>query len=59
MPSVTPSALKAKKLLGVPLVLSLSPITQLGAANKPATPIDYPAKFTIGPNNAEVLVTFL
>lgn len=59
MPSVTPSALKAKKLLGVPLVLSLSPITQPGAANKPATPIDYPAKFTIGPNNAEVLVTFL
>lgn len=59
MPSFTSSALKAKKLLGVPLVVSLSPIPQSGAANKPAASIDYSVKFTIGPNNAEILVTFL
>jgi hypothetical protein len=59
MPSVTVSALNAKKLLGVPLVVSLSPITQPNATNKPSTPIDYSVKFTAAPNNAEVLVTFL
>jgi hypothetical protein len=59
MPSVTVSALNAKKLLGVPLVVSLLPITQPNATNKPSTPIDYSVKFTAAPNNAEVLVTFL
>lgn len=59
MPSFTSSALKAKKLLGVPLVVSLSPIPQSDAANKPAASIDYSVKFTIGPNNIEILVTFL
>jgi hypothetical protein len=59
MPSVTVSALNAKKLLGVPLVVSLSPITQPNATNKPVTPIDYSVKFTAAPNNADVLVTFL
>lgn len=59
MPSVTVSALNAKKLLGVPLKVSLLPITQPNATKKPVAPIDYSVKFTAAPNNAEILVTFL
>jgi hypothetical protein len=63
MSSITPANLKSKKLLNTPLQITLQPImqqsTSSSATQAAVSPVDYNAMFTVSPNNAEILVTFL